>query len=647
MWDLFHSTNKEQVAAKISEILRGSDYFALWGAVPVSLQVQLHGEDKESGTGHGGTGTFTVAVPGVASRFLQEYGGERPLKIVRFAERQVFFKPSEDKPRDDIVQKLRSDPYDLAEKYRKTAEAGANEISISRIEFGWECRDRVFSCEWEKLLDPPGVLRYEEERREFRINFGLKSIALRSAQINRASCGMDGPLPVIYFDLDSHPIFEDFVVAPQPQPSPLTRTRISSLDPSHERVVAYTSLAVRFVCDSSESLDKFRTLCRISPLGKALDRVYRKEYRQLFSFEIMARFNSWLALLDFEVAFQVEKLVRDARVDLREILALRQEIGDLVRSKGVKHTVGVLRSFHSALKESIWHVHPDYIPALLRTTAREYVPEPKSLASVAFEDTFSCYHASVTPTAMKLSGPFQERSNRVFRRYPNHHSCFIRVAFVEETRLQLRFDREVDGVAFVKKRYGTILHQGGLKIAGRKYWFLAYSQSALKEHSVWFMRPFRNVDGVSVHPAFIINSLGDFDNAPDSKLVYCPGRYGARISQAFTSTDSGVSIQPEEIHCASDVEILKVPGDPTSGKWNFTDGVGTVSPDLGKEIWDTICARQPRARRVQIDPKCFQIRFQGCKVCASFHCLTFIIEPHINVSLSKGNGQRRLPPNRT
>ena len=533
-----------------------------------------------------------------------------------------------------MVQRLRYtpyvDPYAQEKKQRRIVEAEANQIPISRIEFGLECRDKVFSCEWEKLLDPLGSLGYDEDRREFRINFGSKSIALRSAQINQASCGMDGHLPVIYFNLSSHPIFEEAATVPQSrpiftlfrslQPSTFIRTRVSSLNPDHRRVVAYISLAVRFVCDSPRSLERFRTLRRISPLRKVSDNVYHKEYRQLFSAELMEQFDSWLAFLDFEVAFQVEKIVRDAEVNFREILALRQEIGDLVRSKGVMHTVNVLRSFRFALEEfkpeeSTRDVYLYHIPALFRTTAREYVQEPKDLAEMAFEDTFSCYHVAVTPTAMKLSGPFQDRSNRVFRRYPDRHSCFIRVTFEEETRLQLRFDREVDGATFVKKRYGTILRKTGLKIAGRRYRFLAYSQSALKEHSVWFMRPFRNEDGVLVDPAFIIDSLGDFDNATDPELMYCPGRYGARVSQAFTSTDSSVSIQPEEIHHAPDIEVLKVPGNPSSGKWNFTDGVGTISPELAKEIWDTICARRKSARRVRVYPKCFQIRFQGCKVC--------------------------------
>ena len=639
MWGLSYSANKEQVIVAIADILRGDNYLELWGATPANLEVQLH-KNKRTGIGHSGTGRFTIAIPSVAFQFLQEYGGELPLKVVRFAERQVFFKPSNNRPRDEIVQMLRlthyADPYAQAEKQRRTMEAEANRIPISGIEFGWECRDAVFSCEWEKLLNPLGSLSYNEDQREFRINFGSKSIALRSAQINWASCGMDGPLPVIYFNLGSHPIFEEEVTA-SPGTS-FTRTRISSLDPDHERVVAYTSLAVRFVCDSRGSLEMFRTLCRISPLGKASDDVYHKERRQLFSVELMARFDSLLTWLEFEVAFQVEKIVRDAEVDLREILALRQEIGDLVRSNGAQHTVGVLRSFHSALKESTWDTHPDYIPALFRESARKYVPEPESLAEKALEDTFSCYHVSVTPTAMKLSGPFQERSNRVFRKYPDRHSYFIRVTFEEETRLQFRFDREVDGATFVKKRYGTILRETGLKIAGRSYRFLAYSQSALKEHSVWFMSPFRNEDDVLVDPAFIIDSLGDFDNSSDSKLMYCPGRYGARISQAFTSTESSISIQPEEIHYASDIEVQKVPGDPTSGKWNFTDGVGTISPELGKKICDAL-ARQRSARRVWVWAylKCLQIRFQGCKVCMLL--LLFIFEPCTNAIQSKGDGQ--------
>ena len=659
MRELDRSANKDQVIVAIAQILRGDDYLGLWGSAPVNLEVQLYdSEDNSSEIDHSGGGRFSVAVPSVAFQFLHDYGGDDPRKTVRFAGNRVFFERSEYSPHRSIVQKLLRTHYvdpAQAEERKGITGMGANQIPICAVEFGWECRDKVFSCEWEKLLDPAalGSLSYNQDRREFRISFGSKSITLRSTQINWVSCGMDGHLPVIYFNLESHPIFEETVTLPQPSPiqpssgipvppsSHFNRTRISSLDPDHERVVAYASLALRLICSSPGSLEIFRTLYQISPPS---DNIYRKEYRQLFSAELTARFESWLVQLDFEVAFQVEKIVRDVEVNFREILALRQDVEDLIRSNGVKHTVGVLRSFQSALREATSGDHPDDIPTRFRTTTREYVPETKSLANMAFEDTFSCYRVSVTPTAMKLSGPFQERSNRVFRRHPDRHSCFVRVTFEEETRLRLRFDREVDGAAFVKRRYGTILHETGLKIGGRRYLFLAYSQSGLKGRSVWFMRPFRNEDGILVDPAFIIDSLGDFDKSSDSNLIYCPGRYGARISQAFTSTDPSVSIQPEEIREVPDIEVSKDPGDPSSGKWNFTDGVGTISPELARQIWDTIRAGRRGAERVHIYPKCFQIRFQGSKVCTVI--FAFLSTLH-QCSSIKGSGQCRPPPDRT
>ena len=620
MRNLHSSATRENVITNIADILHREDYLELWGSFPVNLSVRLDLNDKKVWTVHKGTGRFAIAVESVADRFLQEYGGPQPLKTLQFSQKQVSFERSKYPPKKSVLDELERTPYvdprKAAEKQKRVEEAEANRIPIRGIEFGWECRDGVFSCEWEKSLDLSGLLGYDEDRREFRVVYGSKSIALRLAQINkrRVYCGMDGSLPAIFFSLDSAPVFEETITVPQPGSSPFKRTRISSLDPDHERVVAHTSLALRLICDSRNSLEAFRTLCGVIPSVTPSDNVYPKEYRRLFSADLGAQFERWLAQLDFEVAFQVEKIVRDMLADFQEILATREAVEDLVRSQGVEHTVGVLGSFRSALKESTWDIHSKDIPSLFLTTAQEYVPEPRGFASQTPEDTFSCYHVSVTPTAMKFTGPFQEKSNRVFRRYPGHHSCFIRVTFEEETRLKLRFDREVDGATFVKSRYGTILRETGLKICGLQYMFLAYSQSALKDHSVWFMRPFRDEEGILIDPPFIISSLGDFNNSLDRNLIRCPGRYGARISQAFTSTNHGVSIEPEEIREVPDIEVLKVPGDPSKGKYNFTDGVGTISYELAEEINRAMDSRPRRARQDPIDPTSYQIRFQGCKV---------------------------------
>ena len=235
---------------------------------------------------------------------------------------------------------------------------------------------------------------------------------------------------------------------------------------------------------------------------------------------------------------------------------------------------------------------------------REYVPVGKRtrLRGPSNDDTFECLHVTVTPTSYHLDGPYPERSNRVMRRYPDHHDSFLRVAFVDETDLQLRFDREVDGRSFVKRRVGTILTDG-LDIAGRHFDFLAYSQSALKEHAVWFVKEFTLSDGSRVNAASIIRELGNFRRDPG--LIRCPARYGARISQAFTATDSSVTVEAEEIFPLDDVW-------DATGRWCFTDGVGTISPDLAREIWKVLASRK-RGSRWQTYPRALQVRFQGSK----------------------------------
>jgi hypothetical protein len=58
-------------------------------------------------------------------------------------------------------------------------------------------------------------------------------------------------------------------------------------------------------------------------------------------------------------------------------------------------------------------------------------------------------------------------------------------SFEDEGSLKYRWDRELDCIAFTRRRVGEFLIDNGLTIAGRKFNFLAYSQSALKEHAVW------------------------------------------------------------------------------------------------------------------------------------------------------------------
>jgi RNA-dependent RNA polymerase len=88
-------------------------------------------------------------------------------------------------------------------------------------------------------------------------------------------------------------------------------------------------------------------------------------------------------------------------------------------------------------------------------------------------------YIQVTPTSLRLSGPFPEKSNRVIRENIQHSDCFLRVAFVEEDKLHFGFDQQYEFEEFVRQRVGTVL-KDGLEIGGRRLKFLAYSQSAVR-----------------------------------------------------------------------------------------------------------------------------------------------------------------------
>jgi len=103
------------------------------------------------------------------------------------------------------------------------------------------------------------------------------------------------------------------------------------------------------------------------------------------------------------------------------------------------------------------------------------------------------------------------------------------------------------------------------------------------------MAPFV-LDGSLVFAQNVIQALGDF------RLIRSPAKCAARIGQAFSQTFSSVSIPSEAFSSMPDVE--------RNGR-TFSDGVGTCSSEVLREIWK----KYTQARGLQ--PTVLQIRFQG------------------------------------
>lgn len=75
----------------------------------------------------------------------------------------------------------------------------------------------------------------------------------------------------------------------------------------------------------------------------------------------------------------------------------------------------------------------------------------------------------------------------------------------------------------------------GIWFGGRKYDFLAYSQSGLRDRNVWFVAPWtetgRDGQARTVTAETIRQQLGLFD-----EISRMPAKLGARFSQGFTSS---------------------------------------------------------------------------------------------------------------
>ncbi|PBK99199.1 hypothetical protein ARMGADRAFT_1025474 [Armillaria gallica] len=207
------------------------------------------------------------------------------------------------------------------------------------------------------------------------------------------------------------------------------------------------------------------------------------------------------------------------------------------------------------------------LPGLFSEAVKTYIAEPRTPKRFAPSPAvYQSYHLIVTPTTQTLEGPLPDQSNSVLRRYKKN-DAFLRVSFQDEDKGKPRRELSVSIDELLVKRYSPVL-TGGVTVAGRKFDFLGYSMSGLREYSFTFVRPFK-FRGRRTDADVIRGELGDFTRA-----AYRPALLGARWGQMFSNSMPSVEISPDM--------ITRVP-DRTSGSGVnalFTDGCSTISRDL-------------------------------------------------------------------
>lgn len=133
----------------------------------------------------------------------------------------------------------------------------------------------------------------------------------------------------------------------------------------------------------------------------------------------------------------------------------------------------------------------------------------------------------------------------------------------------------------------------GLEIGGRRFRFLGYSNSGLREHTSWFMADFDHPTEGHVTAEKVRGDLGDF-----SSCIRIPSKFAARIAQAFSGTDRSVRITREQWDVINDLG---------EEPYLHTDGQGTISPGLRDRIWEVLVEDSPEKAKLLLVPSAVSI----------------------------------------
>ncbi|KIY46540.1 RdRP-domain-containing protein [Fistulina hepatica ATCC 64428] len=660
-----HFSTQHDVVRTLASVFHTPKYSA---SMPLNFHVRLF--KGQGGRKHSGCGLLTLPWEDIGEMFLSDPAAQ----CVYIGGRLIKFKRHNKPAPNGIVERVRTLPYRdpvIVEKQERKAEVlETSHVPIQMIQWGWYCRDHVYSVEWEYLCTPEARLYFVDDDLHRQIHVFQSSFVSTNEPLRHfldifSATGHDLGQPprlfdivvdysrILYIGVDDHvepSIFFEFAFPPLFLSDVVARSligsgsmkgsRVSSLPVNgvdgrpHAEIAPFTSLYLRLVCPSPASLETFRLLSREANFSSALTNnpmptVYN---RCLFSRLNLERLFGWINSLPFHVAYQVESLIYSYSVDPREILDIRSHIDQLLldmrgMDRGDYYFAEVMREFGLRARQLFWGTDRETSLSQCFTNVKQIClrrldkapsrPSWDGNLDAAEARLFSCHHVFVTPTSIILEGPYLERSNRVIRSYRSEHrSNFLRVSFVDEGKFRLESGRSFDLASFLKIRINAILKQTGLKIAGRLFRFLAYSQSALKEHATWFLSSFEE-DGVVVDVPGIISNLGHFDDklvaigpGKKEKLIRCPALYAARISQGFTTSDpTDTTIQ----NIRFDLEDIER-RDPAGVVWTFTDGVGTMSPELAQRTFaERQSKRRGRRRPPQDYYRALQIRFMGSK----------------------------------
>ncbi|KAI0045365.1 RdRP-domain-containing protein [Auriscalpium vulgare] len=611
-----YDADEFDVQKGIADVLHGPDLYdpddpSNKGRLP-NFKVALN--ESRAGGVHDGTAILTLPTRHLADR-LFAWARENHSITVRGKKVKLFRRY--DRVPSSLKYILEKAPYiqpEQAQERQEILRELDKRLRIEKVQFGvWykppsspASQGRAFSVEYQRdyLQKSAGYLEIVYEHKEILLELGERmteeqayAVKVKFSSIRKMGIGFDFGKAFIIFDLLTPPVLEEYNYNNREREGiqrrrNKLRDRITALDDAHASVAPYAH-HLRIILLDADDIYKFEQMCKVAHCQPLPIRVSNIDiaWRNFFAPKQLHKIQKWVQTMDWRNAFQIESLLRNGLLTTDDLLQhLFMPIEDVLK-RYQSQASQVLRQFTVDLRMR----EPSETPlaCLKRVCENAEVVTPITLAP----GHFPCHHVTFTPTRMIVEGPYATQSNRVIRRYqkrnPNLIDNFVRVEFRDEDRLTYRWDRELDGTWFLQSRVGGIL-KNGFQLAGKHFEFLAYSTSALREHSVWFMSRFRDPEEGYVTAETIRRSLGDF-----SELMTKPSRMAARIAQAFTATDPSVTVRRDQWEEQDDIGDVSAP---------HSDGVGTISQELADEMWEVKCAASPG-----LSENRYQFRFLGYK----------------------------------
>ncbi|MQM03461.1 hypothetical protein Taro_036242 [Colocasia esculenta] len=200
----------------------------------------------------------------------------------------------------------------------------------------------------------------------------------------------------------------------------------------------------------------------------------------------------------------------------------------------------------------------------------------------------------VTPLKIYFHGPEINVSNRVVRRYIDDLDNFIRVSFVDEDEEKMHSTNLLPRTASADGNRHTDIYRrilstlrNGIAVGDRKFEFLAFSSSQLRENSLWMFSPRTGLNAADIRAW-----MGDFSS------IRNVAKYAARLGQSFSSSTETLTVHKNEVEIIPDVKNGSV--------YVFSDGIGKISAEFARKV-------AIKCDMKSATPSAFQIRYAGYK----------------------------------